>query len=196
MAEAFGRCEAVGGAAAQKGLQPGDLTGGARVEDLATLVKGAGYLPEGSGRVALCVFGFGKCREFLLACGAAVPDCPPPERIGFEGGAEDEAALAERQACQRQEDASRRAAGAGARIVVPRGPHLRRRAFGRGVAHRADALAEPAAGAGIGLDRGIEESLGILFHPDAADRATVGTGSAAAAHFFFIKEDHSVYKED
>lgn len=89
VAEAFGRHEAVGGAAAQKGPQPGDLTGGARVEDFATLVKGAGYLPEGSGRIALCVFGFGECRELLLACGAAVPDCPPPECIGFEGGAEE-----------------------------------------------------------------------------------------------------------
>lgn len=78
VAEAFGRHEAVGGAAAQKGPQSGDLTGGARVEDFATLVKDAGYLPEGSGRIALCVFGFGECREFLLACGAAVPDCPPP----------------------------------------------------------------------------------------------------------------------
>lgn len=77
VAETFGRHEAVGGAAAQKGPQSGDLTGGARVEDFATLVKGAGYLPEGSRRIALCVFGFGECREFLLACGAAVPDCPP-----------------------------------------------------------------------------------------------------------------------
>lgn len=82
VAEAFGRHEAVGGAAAQKGPQPGDLTGGACVEDFATLVKGAGYLPEGSGRIALCVFGFGECRELLLACGAAVPDCPPPNVSG------------------------------------------------------------------------------------------------------------------
>ncbi len=78
VAEAFGRYEAVGGAAAQKGPQPGDLAGGARVEYLAPQVKGAGHLPEDSGRIALCVFGFGECRELLLACGAAVPDCPPP----------------------------------------------------------------------------------------------------------------------
>lgn len=192
MAEAFGRHEAVGGAAAQKGPQSGDLTGGARVEDFATLVKDAGYLPEGSGRIALCVFGFGECREFLLACGAAVPDCPPPERIGFEGGAEDETSLAEREAGQGQEDAARRTAGAGGHIVVPCGPHLRRRVFGRGVAHRADALAEPAAGAGVGLDSRVKEPLGILLHPDATGRATLGTGTAAAALFFFVQEDHFV----
>lgn len=122
MAETFGRHEAVGGAAAQKGPQSGDLTGGARVEDFATLVKGAGYLPEGSGRIALCVFGFGECREFLLACGAAVPDCPPPERIGFEGGAEDETSLAEREAGQGQEDAARRTAG-GVAISLFRAAH-------------------------------------------------------------------------
>lgn len=132
VAETFGRHEAVGGAAAQKGPQPGDLTGGACVEDFATLVKGAGYLPEGSGRIALCVFGFGECRELLLACGAAVPNCPPPERIGLESGAEDETSLAEREAGQGQEDAARRAAGAGGRIVVSCGPHLRRRVFGAG----------------------------------------------------------------
>lgn len=193
VAETFGRHEAVGGAAAQKGPQSGDLTGGTRVEDFATLVKGAGYLPEGSRRIALCVFGFGECREFLLACGAAVPDCPPPpERIGFEGGAEDETSLAEREAGQGQEDAARRTAGAGGHIVVPCGPHLRRRVFGRGVAHRADALAEPAAGAGVGLDRGVEEPLGILLHPDATGRATLGTDTAAAALFFFVQEDHFV----
>lgn len=106
MAEAFGRHEAVGGAAAQKGPQSGDLTGGACVEDFATLVKGAGYLPEGSGCVALCVFGFGECRELLLACGTAEPDRPSSGRIGLEGGAEDETSLAEREAGQGQEDAA------------------------------------------------------------------------------------------
>lgn len=130
VAEAFGRYEAVGGAAAQEGPQPGDLAGGARIEYLAPQVKGAGHLPEGSGRIALCVFGFGECRELLLACGAAVPDCPPPERIGFEGSAEDEASLAEREAGQGQEDAARRTADAGGRVVVPRGPHLRRHTLG------------------------------------------------------------------
>lgn len=190
VAEAFGRYEAVGGAAAQEGPQPGDLAGGARIEYLAPQVKGAGHLPEGSGRIALCVFGFGECRELLLACGAAVPDCPPPERIGFEGSAEDEASLAEREAGQGQEDAARRTADAGGRVVVPRGPHLRRHTLGCGMAHRADALAEPAADAGVGLDRGVEEPFGILLHPDAAGRAGPGTGTAAAALFFCVQEDH------
>lgn len=192
VAEAFGRHEAVGGAAAKKGPQPGDLTGCARIEDFASLVKGAGYLPEGSGGVALCVFGFGECSELLLACGAAVPDCPPPGRIGVESSTEDKASLAEREAGQRQEDAARRTAGTGGCIVVPRGPHFRRRVFGRGVAHRADALAEAAAGAGVGLDSGVEEPLGILLHSDAAGRATLGADTAAAALFFFVQEDHFV----
>lgn len=192
VAEAFGRHEAVGGAAAQKGPQSGDLTGGTRVEDFATLVKGAGYLPEGFGCIALCVFGFGECREFLLACGAAVPDRPSSGRIGFEGGAEDETSLAEREAGQGQEDAARRAACADRVIGVAYGPHFRRIGGLHRMEHRADALAKSAVDAGIGLNRRVAEPLGILLHPDAAGRATLGTGTAAAALFLFVQEDHFV----
>lgn len=170
-----------GGRAAQKGVEARDLAGCAAIEHRSACVKMGLGLTETGARVALQVLGAAEGSQPFFPGDADVAQL---QRV-VKPCAVHDSALVQHGTRQRCEHAARRALAAHLVVEMPSGVQRGLAASlveGAPVARcGADALAEAALGAAVGVDMRIGEPFGIALHGDARLRADLGASPTAGA---------------